>query len=204
MQLYYARPSPFVRKVMVLLEVAGETGNIELIDGFGSPVAPNTTLLAANPIGKIPCLIPDNGPAIYDSRVITRYLDSHFGTGLYPQGAAIWPTLTLEAHADGILDAAVLSVYEVRCREEALRSADWVNGQHGKIIRGLDALEAHWLDHLVGPMDMAQISVGCVLGYLDFRREMGGWPDWREKHARLAEWGDSFLESTVMKASVPE
>ena len=122
MKLLHARPSPFVRKVMVLLEEAGQTGAVELIDGFGAPTAPNADVLAANPIGKIPCLIRDDGPAVYDSRVITRYLDAKFNAGLYPSGDAVWNTLTLEAHADGMLDAGILCVYEVRCRDEADRS----------------------------------------------------------------------------------
>lgn len=204
MQLFYARLSPFVRKVMVLLEEAGKTGDVELIDGFGSPTAPNEAVLAANPIGKIPCLIPEDGAVIYDSRVITRYLDNRFDVGFYPHDNSIWSTLTLEAHADGILDAAVLSVYETRCREEAIRSADWVSAQHAKIARGLDALESRWLDHLSGPLGMGHIGVGCVLGYLDFRAELGGWPAWREAHPGLAAWGDAFLERASMHATAPE
>ena len=82
MKLYYARPSPFVRKVMVLMEEAGRAGELELIEGFGSPVAPNESVVKVNPIGKIPCLILEDGQAIYDSRVITRFLDARFGAGL--------------------------------------------------------------------------------------------------------------------------
>jgi len=204
MQLLYARPSPFVRKVMVVLEEAGKTDMVKLVDGFGSPTSPNESVLAANPIGKIPCLILDDGRAVYDSRVITRYLDSRFGAGLYPDGEGIWPTLTLEALADGMLDAAVLSIYEVRCRDEAIRSVDWVAGQHTKIARALDALESEWLDHLEGPLGIGHICVGCVLGYLDFRAEMGGWPAWRDGRPGLAIWGGAFLERPSMKATAPE
>lgn len=204
MELYYARPSPFVRKVMVLLEESGKTGDVELVDGFGSPTAPNEAIVRVNPIGKIPCLIPESGKAIYDSRVITRYLDTRFDAGFYPEGETIWSTLTLEAHADGILDAAVLCVYEVRCREEEIRSADWVAGQRAKIARALDALEDRWLQHLAGPMDMGHIAVGCALGYLDFRAGMGGWPGWRDGRPGLASWGEAFLARDSMKATAPE
>ena len=121
MQLFHARPSPFVRKVMVLLEETGHSSEVELTDGFGSPTTPNEELVAINPIGKIPCLIVEDGSIIYDSRVITRYLDNRFGTEFYPNGNRLWPTLTLEAHADGMLDAAVLTVYETRCRDERIR-----------------------------------------------------------------------------------
>ncbi|MEM7270488.1 MAG: glutathione S-transferase [Pseudomonadota bacterium] len=203
MKLYHAGPSPFVRKAMVILEEAGAVGDVELIDGFGSPVAPNAAVQAANPLGKIPCLIRDDGPAIYDSRVVCRYLDAKFGLGLYPDGDAIWTTLTLEAHCDGLLDAGVLSVYEVRCRDEAERSSDWVAGQHAKINGGLNAIEDRWMAHLAGPMDIGHIGLGCMLGYMDFRREMGGWGDWRDGRPQLAAWGEAFLERPSMKATAP-
>ena len=204
MKLFYARPSPFVRKVMVLLEEAGQTGAVELVDGFGAPTAPNADVLAANPIGKIPCLVRDEGPAIYDSRVITRYLDAQFGAGLYPAGDAVWSTLTLEAHADGMLDAGILCVYEVRCRDENDRSAAWVEAQRAKIESGLNAVEANWMEHLSGPLDMGQVGVGCVLDYMDFRAEMGGFADWRSGRPNLTAWASDFLERPAMVATRPE
>ncbi|MEL7463962.1 MAG: glutathione S-transferase family protein [Pseudomonadota bacterium] len=203
MKLLHARPSPFVRKVMVVLEEAGKAGEVELIDGFGAPTAPNDNVTAANPIGKIPALM-DGGRTIYDSRVITRYLDAKLGLGLYPEGDAVWDVLTLEAHADGMLDAGVLCVYEVRCREEGERSAAWTGAQAAKVARGLDAVEAEWMDHLNGPLSAAQIGVGCALGYLDFRAEMGGWSDWRDGRTKLAAWGEAFLARPAMAATAPE
>lgn len=203
MHLFHARPSPFVRKVLVLLEEAGKRDDVELLDGMTAPTASNEKLVAANPIGKIPCLT-DGDQTLYDSRVITRYLDYKFRSGLYPNGPVVWRTLTLEAHADGILDAAILCVYEVRCREEGERSQAWVEAQRGKVARGLDALEATWLDHLNGPLDMGVVGVGCALEYLDFRAEMGGWPDWREGRPGLAKWGEGFAERPSMKATTPE
>lgn len=202
MQLYHARPSPFVRKVMVLLEEAGKTGDVELVDGATAPHAPSETLVSANPIGKIPCLV-DGDLTLYDSRVITRYLDAKLGAGLYPEGDKLWPALALEAHADAMLDAGILCVYEIRCREEGERSASWVDAQRAKIARGLDALEANWLGHLEGPLDMGVVGVGCVLEYLDFRKEMGGWPDWRDGRPGLAKWGEVFRGRPAMKATTP-
>lgn len=203
MKLLHAGPSPYVRKVMAVLEIAGKSGDVELIDGFGAPTAPNEAVVAVNPLGKIPALVTDDGQTIYDSRVITRYLDATFSTGLYPEGDAIWKTLTLEAHADGVLDAALLCVYEVRARDEEDRSAAWVEAQRGKINRGLDALEAGWLDHLNGPLDMGTVGIGCALGYLDFRAEMGGFGNWRDGRPGLAAWGDAFLSRPFMVATAP-
>lgn len=203
MKLLYAQASPFVRKVMVLLEEAGVANDVEKVDGAGSPVAPNDAVVAANPVGKIPCLVLDDGTALYDSRVITRYLDHRYGLGFYPQGDAVWRTLTLEAHADAMLDAAVLSVYETRCRDEEDRSTDWVAAQHAKVARGLDALEADWLSHLRGDVDMGHVGVGCALEYLDFRLAMGGWPNWRDGRPGLVEWASGFLQRSSMQATQP-
>lgn len=203
MQLFHAAASPYVRKVMALLEEAGKTGEVALVDCVTAPTDPNAALVAVNPLGKIPCLVRDDGPALFDSRVITRYLDAKYNAGLYPEGDALWSTLALEALADGILDAALLCVYEGRTRPEDRRSAEWLAGQRGKIAKGLDALEAQWLDHLRGKPDMGAIGVGSALGYLDFRRELGGWADWREGRPGLTAWGADFLERPAMKATRP-
>lgn len=188
---------------MVLLEEAGHSESIELIDGMGSPVSPNEQALAAHPLGKIPCLILDDSTSLYDSRVITRYLDDKFKLSLYPSGDAAWPVLTLEAHADAILDAAVLCVYEVRCREEAIHSTDWLDAQRGKIKRALDAIEQQWMPLLQQEPTIAHIAVACALGYLDFRAEMGGFDNWRTDRPKLSEWGEAFSARPSMKATAP-
>lgn len=203
MQLFHAGPSPYVRKVMVVLEEAGKTGDVALIDGVGTPIEPNPAVIAANPLGKIPCLVRDDGPALFDSRVITRYLDAKYGTGLYPQGEGVWSTLALEALTDGVLDAALLCIYETRTRSEDLRSAAWLGGQRGKISRGLDALEREWIDHLSGPVDMGVIGAACTLEYLDFRAGMGGWGDWRSGRPKLTAWQSAFASRPSMKATAP-
>ena len=204
MKLIYAKPSPFVRKVMVVLEEAGKTASVELLDGFGSPIAPSANAMAVNPLGKIPSLELDDGTSLYDSRVITRYLDSLYKLGLYPDGAHSFKTLTLEAHADAILDAGILCVYEARCRDEAIHSQEWLNAQRGKISRALDALETNWLSHLNGEMDIGHIGVGCALEYMDFRQEMGGWPEWRATHPKLDAWAKEFSKRPSMVATQPE
>lgn len=203
MKLFSASASPYGRKVKALIHKAGRAGEVEVIAAVTTPTAPDAALAAANPLGKIPCLVLETGAALYDSRVIARYLDARFGAGLYPAGEAVWTTLTLEALTDGMLDAALLCVYEARLRAEPVRSADWLAGQRGKIARGLDALEGAWSGHLAGPIDMGVIGAGCVLGYLDFRRELGGWGDWREGRPRLAAWGAAFAAHPFMQATAP-
>jgi glutathione S-transferase len=186
MKLYHSPTSPYVRKVMLTLHETGLLDRVACVGGQGTPLEPNGATVAANPLGKIPALERPDGPTLYDSRVITRYLDSlHGGPKLYPEGAALWSTLTLEALADGLLDAAVLTVYEARLRPEDRRFAAWTDAQRGKIARALDALESEWLAHLKGPTDAGAIAVASALGYLDFR-----FPDidWRATRPGLAGW----------------
>lgn len=203
MKLIHAGPSPFVRKVMVVLEEAGDAKSVELVDGFGSPIAPSANALAANPVGKIPCLVLDNGTSLYDSRVITRYLDTKYALSLYPTGEAAWATLTLEALADAILDAGVLCVYEARCRDEADRSASWLTAQREKISHGLDALENQWMTYLQGTFDIGHIGVGCALDYLSFRAELGGWDNWQDNRPKLTAWSKALSERPSMQATAP-
>ena len=204
MKLYHSPTSPYVRKVMVTLDLTGQLGEVELISGSGTPLAPNDATIGANPLGKIPCLIGDSpigegGVAIFDSRVICRYLDHRAKAGLYPEGAALFPVLTAEALADGITDAGLLATYEWRLRPEAIRYQPWVDGQVAKIGRGLGVLEQTDLV-LSGSINAAKIAAACAIGYIDFR-----FPDlgWRDGCPKLAAWYAEFAEMPAMKATVP-
>lgn len=198
MKLHWAAASPFARKCHVCLMETGQEA--ELITRGGSPLATDNMPLQQNPLGKLPVLERDDGPAIYDSRVITRYLNAKAGAALYPE-ARLWEVLTLEATADGLMEAAVLMVYESRCREESIRSSEWVEAQWDKIARGLDVIERQWMSHLAGPLDMGQIAVGCALAYLDFRH---GDRDWRAAHPALAEWEAGFAKRPSMAGTMPQ
>lgn len=199
MRLFHSPTSPFVRKVMVTLHETGQAADVTLVPAMGTPVDPGSMPLGQNPLGKIPALERDDGPAIYDSRVICRFLDDRARANLYPSPRQ-WEVLTLEATADGIMDAAVLMVYETRVRPEENRFAPWVDGQWAKIGRALDALEQRWLSHLNGPLDMGQIAVGAALGYLDFRHADRGW---RSGRPGLAAWAAVFAERPSMVATRP-
>ncbi|MEL7105778.1 MAG: glutathione S-transferase [Pseudomonadota bacterium] len=202
MQLFHNPASPFCRKVDVLLHEAGQFEAVEPVSAGGHPTAPDEEAnmpVSHNPLGKIPTLLRPDGPAIYDSNVICRYLDDRFAAGLYPPNR-LWETLTLEATADGIMDAAVLMVYEARSRPEAARSPEWVEAQWLKITRALDAIEGRWMSHLHGRLDMGQIAVGCALGYLDFRHPDR---DWRTPHVALAAWFEKFSARASMTATRP-
>jgi glutathione S-transferase len=197
MQLYHAAASPFVRKVMVTLHETGQLDAVELVPASGTPVDPARMPVSENPLGKIPTLVRPDGPALFDSRVICRYLDQRADGGLYPE-ARLWEVLTLEAAADGMMDAAVAMRYEVVCREPARRSEPWIEGQWQKIARTLDMLEGRWMSHLSGRFDMGQIAVGCALGYLDLRH---GDRDWRGPRPALAAWEARFADRPSMVAT---
>ena len=200
MKLYYAPTSPYVRKVMILLEETGQRDDVALINVATTPVAADPALLAKNPLAKVPALERPDGPTLYDSRVITAYLDARRGDKLYPVGARRWDTLTLEATADGILDAALLMTYEVRLRPEEKRMEEWVDGQWDKIARSVAALNTRWMSHLNGPLDMGQIAVGCALAYVDFRH---GARDWRKGNDGLSAWFAEFESRPWMQSTIP-
>jgi glutathione S-transferase len=200
MRLYHSATSPYVRKVMVLLHETGQLDRVTLVGAAGTPVDHGTMPVDHNPLGKIPALERADGPAIYDSRVICRYLDDMAGSGLYPAGPMLWDVLTMEATADGILDAAILMVYETRVRPEDKRFDQWTEGQWSKVARSLDALETRWSGHLDGPLHMGQIAVACALEYLDLRHSARAW---RGQHPHLAAWLAEFGERPSMRATQP-
>lgn len=200
MKLFHSPASPFVRKVSVCIEELGLSDRVERVSTATTPVATDAALKAANPLGKLPCLIRDDGPAIYDSRVITRYLNDLAGGTLYPE-ARIWDVLTLEATADGLMEAAVLMVYEHRVRPEDKVYEGWVEAQWGKAMGAITAINERWMGHLNGPLDAAQIAVGCALAYVDFRHEGR---DWRSDAPELAQWYEAFAARPAMEATKPQ
>ncbi len=201
MKLFHSPASPYVRKVMVVLHETGQEGDVTLVPAMGTALEPGTMPVAQNPLGKLPTLEREGGGALYDSRVICRFLDDRGAGRLLPPAPALWETLTLEATGDGIMDAALLMVYEHRLRPPELVSDAVIEAQWTKVTRALDALEGRWLSHLAGPIDMGQIALGCALGYVDFRL---GERAWRQGRDGLAAWYARFSERPSMQATRPE
>lgn len=199
MQLIGSPTSPFVRKCVITISELGLQDQVSLAKTATTPLNTAPEVIAANPLGKIPALIREDGPAIYDSRVITRFLNDHAGGSLYPE-AQLWELLTLEATADAIMEAAVLMTYERRMRDESEQSEGWIEAQWGKVSRALDAVEARWMSHLQGPVNITHIGMGCALGYLDFRHDVRGWRDGREA---LAAWFETFSQREDYQTSTP-
>ncbi|MBP7000625.1 glutathione S-transferase [Amaricoccus sp.] len=200
MRLHQGPTSPFARMVMVTLHETGLLDRAEIVTAQGTPLDPGTIPVAQNPLGKIPTLERPDGPALYDSRVICRYLDDLAGGRLYPPPPRLWETLTLEATGHGVAEAALAMVYEGRVRPQEARSDLWVEGQWSKIARALDAIEARWMSHLAGPLDLGQIAVGCALGYLDLRLDDRAW---RRGRPALDAWAARFLARPSMLATRP-
>ncbi|WP_299673160.1 glutathione S-transferase [uncultured Roseobacter sp.] len=200
MKLYHSPASPYVRKVVVLLHELGKAEEVELINVQSTAFASDSSLAASNPLAKLPSLVRDNGTTLYDSRVITAFLNDLYGGKMYPTGAARWETLTLEATGDGIMDSAVSMAYEMRLRPEDMQYGDWIDAQWDKVARAISVLNARWMSHLSGPMDMGHISVACALSYLDFRHDAR---NWRAGNAALAKWHESVDSRPSMGATKP-
>ena len=199
MKLLVSPLSPYARKVRVLLREAGRETEVEEQLVSTTALATDAAIPPHNPLGRIPVLVRDDGPAMVDSRVICRFLDSRFQAGLYPE-ARLWEVLTLEALAEGISDSALVMAYEVRLRPEEKQWPDWIEAQWTKIARTLDALESDWAGSLKEPIDMGQVALACAMGYLDLRQAAR---DWRSGRPRLDAWEARMAERPSLVATRP-
>ena len=197
MKLIGAITSPYVRKVRVVMAEK----KLDYSFVAENVWAADTTITESNPLGKVPCLIMEGGEALFDSRVIVEYLDT-----LSPVGKLI-PSLgreraevkTWEALADGLLDAAILARLEATWdgRTKAQRSQAWIDRQMDKITACLKAMSKGLGDKsFCGGVhfSLADIAVGCSLGYLDFRFPQ---VEWRADHGNLAK----LQEKLMLRAS---
>ncbi len=200
MKLLYSPTSPYVRKVMILLQETGQLDDVALVPSSTAPTSPAPGLAAQNPLMKVPALVREDGATLYDSRVITAFLDDRAGGRMYSSGARRWEIMTLEATADGILDAALAMTYEARLRPEDKRWDDWSDAQWDKIASACAALNTRWMSHLNGPLDMGQIAIASALGYVDFRHDARGW---RTGCDALAAWYATFAKRESFTSTTP-
>ena len=186
MKLHFAAASPYARKVRLTLALRGSADAVTLVEtNTGDAADP---LHEANPLGKIPTLVLDDGTALYDSRVICEYIDTIGVTGvpLFPAGADRWGALTLQALGDGIADAALSVVYEKRLRPEEMWFSPWIDKQLARIARAVDALNAN--PPAGASPNIGDLALAAALGYLDFR--LAG--EWRTGRPKLVSWLDDF------------
>ena len=200
MKLLSSLLSPYVRKVRIAAAMKGLSDRIELVP-IDTNVPDNPAINRANPLAKVPALVVD-GLAIYDSHVICEYLDAEAPAPLlFPKDAAARiKTLTLGALGDGILDAALLLVYEQRFRPQEKWHEPWQQRQQGKVDRALDALEQNPPTWAQSP-DYGHLTLACALGYLDFRHQ----GHWRSGHPKMVAWLDAFARAVpAFEATRPQ
>jgi glutathione S-transferase len=200
MKLIGALTSPYVRKVRVVMAEKKLDYQMVLEDVWGSD-----HILAVNPLGKVPCLVMEGGESAYDSAVIVEYLDtlSPVGRLIPATGRERVEVRTLEALADGLIDASILARLEKTWagRTEAQRSNAWVERQLSRVDASLHAMSKALGDkpYFTGiHLSLADIAVGCALGYLDFRFPGIHWraahPNLEKLHAKLMQ-RQSFIDT---------
>jgi len=203
MKLIGSVPSPYVRKVRVVMAEKKLEYEFVLEDVWSS----DSTITSSNPLGKVPCLVMEGGEALFDSRVIVEYLDtlSPVGKLIPPSGRERTEVKTWEALADGLLDAAITARLEAHWpgRSEAERSQAWIDRYLGKVHDSLAAMSKGLGDkpYCCGThLNLADLAVGCTLGYLDFR-----FPniDWRQDYANLAALQEKLMQRASFMESVP-
>ena len=201
LKLFYSDRSPYVRKVMVTLHEVNLFENVEIVSVRTNPLGVVEDLVDVSPLGKIPTLVLPDGTTIFDSRVICSYLSSIGKSDLYLAKENLkWSIKTAEANFDGILDAALLMVYEHRYRQDIYQNAEWLENLWKKIERTLDFYNNSSSKILSGSLNMGQISLGCALGYLDYRHNNR---NWRAKNQNLRDWFAEFSERLSMRNTIP-
>jgi glutathione S-transferase len=201
MKLIGSLSSPYVRKVRVVMAEKKLDYDFVLEDVW----APDTKIQQSNPLGKVPCLVMEDGGAMFDSRVIVEYLDTLTPVGklIPPNGRERAEVKCWEALADGITDAAVLVRLERTQRPEEQQSQQWIARQLTKMQQGLKAMSAGLKDTAFctgSHYTLADVAVGCTLGWISFR-----FPeiDWRSDHPNLAKLFDKLAERPSFKDTMP-
>jgi glutathione S-transferase len=197
MRLLYQTHSPYARKVLVMAHEVGLASRLDVVHHETSPTRRNDLVYALNPLGKVPVLVTEDGFCLFDSVVICEYLDGlHDGPRMIPEGGiARWQALRLQALASGLADAGGVLRWEIERRPEALRWAEFGEGQRAKLLEGYDFLERE--ASLDGRLDIGQIALATTLSWLAFR----SLPDFAEGHPRLARWYDQFSQRPSMLAT---
>jgi len=201
MKLIFAPASPFARKVRVLIKELQLEDKVTLQDaGAVTPISNNTELNLINPLGMLPALALDNGDSLYDSPVICEYLNQIADGPFFPTDSnQRFRTLGLQALGDGMLDLSVAMRYEAAMRPENLQWQTWLDYQLEKVQRGLDTLETRCEQFETSPL-IGEITIACVLGYLDFRFADN---NWREGHPALTDWFGEIMLRDSLASTVP-
>jgi len=183
MKLHWSPKSPYVRKVMICAQELGLTDRMELIRSVAAMLKPNERLMRDNPLSKIPTLVLEDGFTLFDSVVICEYLNDLGAGSLFPrQGADKWQALRWHALGDGLLDVLILWRNE---REREIPLTALVDAFELKTLAVLKQLEDEAQALNETAFSIGHVTVGCALGYMDYRFDALGW---RGIAPRLAEW----------------
>lgn len=195
-KLLYASTSPYSSKVRMAADYAGIAIDLVPIKTEEKPAE----LISANPLGKIPVLVLDDGRSIYDSRAITQHLNRLSKNALLPRNPEKrLEAEVLEALADGICDCALSMVYERRTRPQEMIYQPWLDRQWTKITAALDLLNAN-PPKLPKKITTGQMALRATLGYLALR--FSG--QWEKGRSRLVRWAARFDEKfPELKPAVP-
>ena len=203
MKLLGSTSSPYVRKVRVVLAEKKLECDFVIEDVWSA----STAISESNPLGKVPCLIMEGAEALFDSRVIVEYLDtlSPVGKLIPPVGRERSEIKTWEALADGLMDAAILARLEATWtgRTKAQRSQVWIDRQLSKINATVKSMSTGLGDKpFCGGIhfSLADIAVGCALGYLDFRFPQ---IDWRTDYPNLVRLHDKLSQRPSFADTIP-
>ncbi len=199
MKLRFSSTSPFVRKVWV---AALETGLAERIERvMVSPINPEDVKSSPSPLGKIPCLVTDDGMVLIDSPIIMDYFNSFLDDlSLIPaKGTARWTTLRRQALGDGMIGCTV-NIFVERMRKPERQSKGWMVHNKAAVDRAIHSLEAEVGD-LADVIDAGTITLAVALAFVDMH-----FPEdsWREEHPKLAAWSDEFNRRPSMTATIVE
>ena len=202
MKLIGSLNSPYVRKVRIVM--AEKKLDYQFVE---EDVWSNDAILASNPLGKVPCLVMEGGEAVFDSRVIVEYLDARSPLALLipESNRERTEVRTWESLADGVIDAAILARLEQTWNgsKEGERSQAWIDRQRKKIDASLGAIATGLAEkpYCTGiHLSLADIAVGCALGYLDFR-----FPeiDWRTPYPNLGKLQEKLMQRASFVETVP-
>lgn len=195
MKIFYSSTSPYSTKVRMAAQYAGLAAEAVVADTAKDPA----DLLAANPLGKIPALVTDDGLAVFDSRAIMNYIDRQSRGALYPRNAAKRTEVdVLEATADGICDCLLAIVYERRSRPEDMVYQPWIDRQWQKVERALDHLEAN-MPRLGKKPNAGHFALAAMLRYIELRFA-GQWQRGRPKLKRyLTRFEAVFTDYAAFK-----
>ena len=202
MKLLGSVPSPYTRKVRVVLAEKKIDCEFALVDVNPAENPVN----AHNPLGKVPTLMLDDGTVLFDSRVIVEFLDnvSPISRLIPDDNRERVAVRRWEALADGSLDAGLLIRYEsLRAKKE--QSQAWADKQTGKLRRGLALIAAELGDKSWCHGDrysLADIAVGCCLGWVEFRKPSG--VEWRETYTNLVRFYDRLMERAAFAETAPK